>query len=116
MQNALFLGLHWPSLETLRDWVIVVYGLMGIIAFFLVILVLLFILWVLRGVRGSIRSLMEDPIRPTLEEVRKTAQNVRGTSEFMADSAVHPVIRVVSTLRGVRRGIASLTGIRSRRR
>ncbi|MDA0351676.1 MAG: hypothetical protein O3A10_05645 [Chloroflexi bacterium] len=116
MQNALILGLSWPSLETFRDWVIVVYGLMGIIAFFLVIVILLLMIWMLRGVRGSVRSLIEDPIRPTLDEVRKTAQNIRGTSEFVADSAIHPVIRTVSAVRGIRRGIASIAGIRPRRR
>ena len=116
MLNALILGLSRPSLETLRDWVIVVYGLLGIIAFLAFIFLMLFLIWILRGVRGGIRDLVEDPIRPTLEEVRKTATNVRGTSEFVADSAVSPVIRAVAAARGIRRGISTLTGVRSRRR
>jgi hypothetical protein len=113
LQSAPFL---WPSLETWRDWVIVIYGLMGIIAFLLLILILLLVFWMLRGVRGKIRELLDDPIRPTLEEVHKTAQNVRGTSDFVADTAVHPIIRTVAALRGIRRGISAVTGIRARRR
>ena len=116
MTNALILGLSWPSLETVRDLVIVVYGLMGIVVFFLLIVVLFLVFMMLRGIRGSIRDLIEDPIRPTLQEVQKTAQNVRGTSEFVADTAVHPVIRTVAAVRGIRRGISSIAGIRSRRR
>jgi hypothetical protein len=107
--------ISWPSLETWRDWVIVIYGVVGIVAFLILIAILLFTFLIVRGARGAIRDLIEDPIRPTLEEVRRTAQNVRGTSEFVADTAVHPVIRVVSVVRGVRRGVSRLTRRRSRR-
>ena len=115
MQNALIFGWSWPSVAEWRDFVIVVYGVVGIIAFVIFIAVLLLAFLILRSIRGSIRDLIEDPVRPTLEEVRKTAQNVRGTTEFVADNAVHPVIRVVAAARGIRRGISSITGIRSRR-
>ena len=116
IQSALIFGWSWPSIEEWRDFVIVAYGVMGFIAFLAFTVLILFLVWLLRGVRGGIRDLMEDPVKPTLEEVRKTAQNVRGTTEFVTDTAVHPVIRAVSAIRGIRRGISSLTGIRSRRR
>ncbi len=107
--------ISWPSLEAWRDFVIVLYGVLGAIAFLAFIFLMLFLIWILRGVRGSIRELMEDPIKPTLEEFRKTATNVRGTSEFVTDAAVHPIIRVVSAVRGVRRGVSSIANIRNRR-
>ena len=107
--------ISWPSIEAWRDFVIVLYGIVGILAFLIFILVMFFIFLILRSIRGSLRDLIEDPVRPTLEEVRKTAQNVRGTTEFVADNAVSPVIRVVAAARGIRRGISSITGIRSRR-
>jgi hypothetical protein len=116
LQSTLVFGWSWPSIEEWRDFVIVLYGVMGVIAFFSFTLLMLFLIWILRGVRGSVRDLLEDPVKPALEEVRKTAQSVRGTSEFIADQTVHPIIRVVSAARGVRRGISSLAGIRSRRR
>ena len=112
MQEAL---ISWPSLEQWRDVVIVAYGLMGFFAFLAFTLVMLLIARLLFGVRGGIRDRLEDPVRPTLEEVKKTAQNVRGTSEFVADQAIHPVIRTLAAVRGIRRGISSITGIRSRR-
>jgi hypothetical protein len=68
-----------------------------------------------RALSRQVRGLLDDPIRPTLEEVHKTAQNVRGSSEFLADSAVHPVIRAIAVGRGVRRGVGAVTGIRNRR-
>lgn len=115
IENVLIFGWSWPSVEEWRDFVIVVYGVVGILAFIIFIAVLFLIFLILRSIRGSIRDLIDDPVRPALEEVRKTAENVRGTTEFVADNAVHPVIRVVSAVRGIRRGISSITGFRSRR-
>lgn len=116
MQSALIFGWSWPSVEEWRDFVIVVYGVVGVFAFLVFIALMLLVFFILRSIRGTIRDLIDDPVRPALEEVRKTAENVRGTSEFVADQAIHPVIRVVAVVRGVRRGISSLTGIRARRR
>ncbi|MDO9444379.1 MAG: hypothetical protein Q7K37_03615 [Dehalococcoidia bacterium] len=102
------------SLAELRDIVVIVYGAMGVILM-LAMAIAVFGLWfAIRSLSRSLQALLDDPIRPTLEEVHRTAQNVRGTSEFMADTAVHPLIRVVALGRGVRRGMASVTGIRNR--
>ena len=105
-----------PSTESARDWVIIIYGLMGILFFTLLVLFLLVIFWQLGNIRRAISELVDDSVRPTLGEVQRTAENVRGASEFIADTAVNPVIRIVSITRGVRRGISSITGIRSRRK
>jgi divalent metal cation (Fe/Co/Zn/Cd) transporter len=104
------------SLAELRDIVVIVYGAMGVILM-LALAIAAFGLWfAIRSLSRSVQALLDDPIRPTLEEVHKTVQNVRGTSEFMTDTAVHPLIRVVALGRGVRRGMASVTGIRNRRK
>ncbi len=104
-----------PSTEAAYDWVIIIYGLMGILFFLLLILVLGALVFLLLRIRGSITDLI-DEIRPTLAEVQRTAENVRGTSEFIADTAVNPVIRIVAITRGVRRGISSIIGSRARRK
>lgn len=115
IHSALFFD--WASsTEGWRDFVIILYGFLGAIASLLFILVMLLLVRILWGIRGSVRDLIEDPVKPTFEEVRKTAEGIRGTSEFIADQTVPPIIRVVSVVRGVRRGISSLTGIRARRR
>lgn len=102
------------SLAELRDIVVIVYGAMGVILM-LAMAIAAFGLWfAIRSLSRSLQALLDDPIRPTLEEVHRTAQNVRGTSEFMADTAVHPLIRVVALGRGVRRGVSSVTGFRNR--
>lgn len=101
-----------PGLEETRDRVIVVYGTMGIVLLVVLIFVLVFIGVAISSLTGTLTRLLDDPVRPALEEVRDTARNVRGATEFVADTAVHPVIRVVSMVRGVRRGVAVITGLR----
>ena len=101
-----------PGLAETRDRVIVVYGTIGIFLLAALIFVLVFIAFAIRSLTGTLTRLHDDPVRPALEEVRDTARNVRGATEFVADTAVHPVIRVVSLVRGVRRGVAVVTGLR----
>ncbi|MEI6137267.1 MAG: hypothetical protein WCQ48_07640 [Chloroflexota bacterium] len=102
------------SLENLRDIVVIVYGVMGVVLM-LALCIAAFGLWfAIRALSSAVQALIQDPIRPTLEEVQKTAQNIRGTSEFVADSAVHPLIRMMSIGRGVRRGVATVAGLRNR--
>lgn len=102
------------SLENLRDIVVIVYGIMGIVLM-LGLCIAAFGLWfAIRALSASVQELIKDPIRPTLVEVQKTAQNVRGSTEFVADTAVHPIIRVVSITRGFRRGITTVAGLRGR--
>lgn len=102
------------SLEEVRDIVIVVYGAMGVLLM-LAFIVVSVLLWIaIRGLTRAVRDLLDDPVRPTLEEAHRIAQNVRGTTEFVADTAVHPLIRVVSIARGVRRGVSTVAGLRRR--
>ena len=104
------------SLENLRDIVVIVYGVMGIVLM-IGLCIAAFGLWfAIRALSASVQGLIDDPIRPVLREVQKTAQNVRGTTEFVADTAVHPLIRFVSIGRGLRRGMATVAGLRGRRK
>ena len=104
------------SLEEARDIVIVVYAVLGILLFLVLLIVTVAGFFIMRGLVRALRGLLGDPVRPTLEEFRGTAQNVRGASEFITDSAVHPLIRAVSIVRGVKRGLGVVTRLRPRRR
>ena len=103
------------SLADVRDIVVIVYGAMGVILMLALAIAAFGVWFAVRALTRSLRELLDDPIKPTLDEIRKTAENVRGTSEFISDTAVHPVIRTVATVRGVRRGIGAITGLRNRR-
>jgi hypothetical protein len=102
------------SLEELRDIVIIVYGVLGILLFLVLIAVSVAIYFVIRKLSRTAQELLVDPIRPTLNEFKETAQNVRGTSEFIADRTVHPIIRTIAAVRGVKRGVGVVAGLRKR--
>ena len=104
------------SLQELRDIVIVVYGAMGVLLLIALIVAVLGLWAAVRVLARTLNSLLEDPVRPALVELRATARNVRGTSEFVTDAAVHPLIRLLSIGRGVRRGVGRVAGIARRRR
>ncbi|MCH8966436.1 MAG: hypothetical protein IID43_02055 [Planctomycetes bacterium] len=97
----------WPNWSQLGFFECVSAALIGIV-------VLLGLYFVVRALSGAVRELLDGSVRGTLEELQGTAKNVRGTTEFMADSAVRPLIRVISVARGIRRGVRSVTGLRSR--
>jgi hypothetical protein len=106
------------SLADFRDLVVIVYGILGILLFLVLIVVAVGIFFTIRGATKAIRTRFEAQVDPALEELRATASNVRGASEFWADHAVSPLIKTVATVRGARRGLrsaASLVG-RGRRR
>lgn len=104
-----------PSLENLRDLVIVVYGVMGILLVIALIVVSIGLWLAVRVLTRTLNELLREQIRPTLDEVQATARNVRGTSEFIADSTVSPLIRALAVVRGVRRGLGRVTSLVRRR-
>ena len=104
------------GLEEARDIVIIVYGALGVLLLVVLIVVALGLLLAVRRLTRTLIGLVDDPLRLPRDEVRQTVENVRGTSEFVTDTAVHPLIRVVSVGRGIRRGLGVVTGLRSRRR
>ena len=51
---------------------------------------------------------MDQNVVPLLDSARNLVDEVRGTAEFVGESAVSPIIRVYSIVSGVRRGLDSL--------
>lgn len=102
------------TLADFRDIVVIAYGVMGVLLLTALIIAVLGLWIAVRALTRTVRDLLEDPVRPALDEVRQTAANVRGASEFIADSTVHPLIRTLSFVRGARRGIGALAGLRRR--
>ena len=102
------------TLAEVRDVVVIVYGVMGVVLMLALAIAAFGVWFAVRTLSRSVRSLLEGNVKATLDDVQQTVHNVRGTSEFMADSAVHPVIRTIAVARGLRRGIASVAGLRNR--
>ena len=83
------------DLADLRDIVVIVYGVLGILLFLILIGITVALWLVARQLRGMMKDLIAESVKPTLDHVNQTAQNVRGASDFMVDRAVHPLIRTM---------------------
>ncbi|HJM75897.1 MAG TPA: hypothetical protein QGI71_08580 [Dehalococcoidia bacterium] len=103
------------TLAEIRDVVIVIFGLLAVLLLIIMVVTLLALLVAVRLATSALGELRRERVQPALDNLRASAKNVRGATEFMADSAVHPVIRAVSVTRGIRRGIGLVTGIGRKR-
>jgi hypothetical protein len=86
----------------LRDVFIIVLALVTIIiGLFLVILIFQL---------QSLIALLRDEIKPILESANETANTVRGTTSFVSDAVVTPVIQAASYAAAVRQAVKTLAG------
>jgi hypothetical protein len=103
------------SLEELRDLIIVIWGILGIV-FLAVALVLGIVVGIsARGLIATVQNLLRDDVQPAVRSARQTVDSIRGTTSFVADTAVAPVIRVYGIFSGVRRFLSVLLGFGKRR-
>src|ERR1043166_6795712 len=103
------------SLEDARDVVVIIYGILGIIFFFIAIIVSAFLFFSVKGVVRSVREIPNNSSKPALDSVRDTAKNIQGTTEFVSQSAVQPIFRAYGIFAGVRKGAGVVAGLRGRK-
>ena len=63
----------------------------------------------------SLTALLRDEIKPILEAANETASTVRGTTNFISDAVVTPVITAASYASAVRQTIKTLSGSSGRK-
>ena len=88
------------ALSELRDLFIVIYAGLGIVA---TVLIIVFTL------------LLYFKVSPILDSAAGTARNVRGTSTFVSDTIVKPIIKVRSFTSGVQRAMGIVTRLSGRK-
>ena len=68
------------------------------------------LLWQLK----NLSQMLEEEVKPLLDSANETVGTVRGTSTFLSDTVVSPVVQIISTITGLRRGLKALSGIQRR--
>lgn len=104
------------SLAGTRDVIIIA---TGSVALLLLIVALVFTVIVgvaSRILLGTLKTLVKDDVTPLVGEARLTVKQVRGTTAFVSDTAVKPVIRVYGIFAGARRAFTVLVGIAGKRK
>ena len=104
------------SLADIRDIFIIVYGVLGIIFFFIATVATVLLFLSIRGLLKGAKDLLNDSIKPTVNSVREAAETVKGTTEYVGRTAVSPIMRTYGTVAGVKKGLGVLTGLNRRRR
>jgi hypothetical protein len=104
------------SLADWRDVILIVTGLLAILC-----LVGMFLLIVIMALGALLfgrtaQTIVREDIRPALDSGRQSAKQVQGTSVFISETAVQPVIRAYSIVTATRRAAAVLTGLARRER
>jgi hypothetical protein len=92
-------------LDVLKDVVIILAALASIVVLALLALLVLQIMSLVRQIRAE--------TKPLIDETQRTMQTVRGTSTFIGNELVKPLITAVSVVTGVQRGLRVLGDLRS---
>ena len=101
-------------LSDFRDWVLIIWGIVSILLLVTLTLVILVLALSVKRLIAEVNDLMNTGIKPVLASARESADNLTGTTRFVGDKVVTPVIRVVSVASGIRRGVAVFTGLTNR--
>ena len=103
-------------LSGFRDWIIVIWGLLSIISLIFMILATWAIYRGVREILDTVKTMMDQDIRPMLTIGQDTASNVAGTTRFLGDTVARPVIKGLSFLTGARRALVVFAGLTGRGR
>jgi hypothetical protein len=103
------------SLADIRDGVVIVYGIIGILFFFIAAIVTLVIGLTVRSLLRSVNDVIEGSVKPTVDSIKETADTIRGTTDFVGRTAVTPIVRTYGAFAGVRKGLGVLSGVSRRR-
>ncbi len=91
------------DLQDFRDVTIIIFTIAGTVLFVIGTVLAVVIGGMTFFTVRKVRSVVNDGIQPTLENVRETTENVRGTVAFISDHAVTPVVRTYGIFAGARR-------------
>ena len=100
-------GADQSALERLRD-----------IAVIFVVLLAMIVVVLLAGITAALAFLvlqLKDRVIPLLEELTGTVKQVRGTTTFMTEEAIKPVVSVASNVARVRAMARTITSERKKR-
>jgi hypothetical protein len=103
-------------MDTARDIVIIIWGVVSILTLLVVLAIALFIGLSIKNLIVTVNDLVNTSVRPMIDSTEQSVVNVTGTTQFLGDTIVTPVIRVISVAAGVRRGIGVFTGVSDRLR
>lgn len=102
------------DLQDWRDIVIIVAGVLMALVLVTVFIVTVVVGIATRTLLKTIQTLLKAEVTPLLDSARQSLENVRGTTAFIGQNVVAPVIRVYGVVAGARRAFGVLSGVKRR--
>jgi len=94
-----------------RDWVIIFMGI-AVAVFFSVALVFTVVLGLLtRALLKKSLGVIDENLKPTLNSVKGSVDNVKGTTSYVSQAAVTPIVKAYGVVAGIRRAASVLAGL-----
>lgn len=112
---ALVAGISAPSVESIRDWVIIVSGSLMTLVLFLLVIVVAVLGFSARALLRTAQKMLTEEVTPLLNSVRQSVNTVQGTTAFIGENAVAPVVRAYGIVAGVRRALGVMSGVVGRK-
>ncbi len=100
------------TITDIRDIVIIVGGLLSVLTLVVIILATIIVGFLSVRLLRAARQTIQEGVPPLLEQAQETVKSVKGTAEYLGDSAVEPVIRAYATASRVQRIFDVLSGRR----
>lgn len=94
-----------------RDIMILVVGSMTFLVLLAILVVVIVLGLATRALIRRVTKLLNDDVSPLLDSAQETVHTVRGTTTFVSETAVRPIIRVYGVLAGAKRAASVITGI-----
>jgi hypothetical protein len=104
------------SLADIRDVFIIIYGVLGIIFFFIASIVTLVVGLTIRALLRNVGNMMDESLKPTLASVQDAAATFKGTTEFIGKTTITPIVRTYGIFAGVRKALSVFGTVTGRKR
>lgn len=94
-----------------RDVVLIAVGSLTLLVLVAILAVTVVLGLAIRALIGTARRMLSDEVSPLLNSAQQTVHTVRGTTSFVSETAVRPIIRVYGVVAGAKRAAGVITGI-----
>ena len=98
----------FSTISDIRDIVIIVTGLIGIVSLSVFLLLTVVLGYMTFRLLRTTRTTLREGVPPLLEQAKETMQSVKGTADFLGESAAAPVIRLYGIFSGIQRAMQVL--------
>jgi hypothetical protein len=99
------------SVATARDWAIIFLAIVNMVYLIILIVMVVVLGFLVRLLLKKTIVIVDENVKPTLDSVKGTVVNVKGTSEYVSEAAVKPIVRAYGVFAGVRRFASVITGL-----